>query len=211
MNGMILQTDPAWLPARVGKLTASRMADAMNFKKDGKPGADRIKLLHEIVAERATGSAWDHYVTPAMQWGLDNEPGARQRYETISGNIVMPGGLLDHPTIEWFAATPDGLIDDDGLLEIKCPTTTKYVAWRMNGVVPEEHRAQMIAQLACFRRRYVDFVAYDPRIKNEDHQLFVRRFEPPREEIKAVEDAARQFLGEVERAFEIAFILKEAA
>jgi hypothetical protein len=219
---VILQTDPGWVAARVGKLTASRMKDARDFVKDGKPtkadpvqkwrpGSNRIKLLHELVAERACGSAMDHYVTPAMQWGLDNEPEAVARFEEVSGEICLPGGLLDHPTIEWFAATPDRrLADGESLLEVKCPTTTKFVAWKAAGIVPEEHRDQMLAQLACFRRKRVIFAAFDPRITMRDHQLFVRVFEPTLEEIQECEHDAREFLREVDILFN-AFVTKEAA
>jgi putative phage-type endonuclease len=198
---VIAQDDPAWVPARVGKLTASRMADAMDRRKDGKPGAGRLRLLHELLAERLVGSATNHYVTPAMQWGLDNEAGAADAYEAASGNILLPAGLVDHPTIEWFAATPDRLLDHDGLVEIKCPTTQTYIAWKLAGAVPDEHKAQMCAQLVCTGRRYVDFVAFDPRVPAKQ-RLFVRRYEPKREELEAVEEAARGFLDELDRMFE---------
>lgn len=206
---MIPQTDPSWIPARVGKLTASRMADALDFRKDGKPGAARTKLLHDILAERLVGAAKDHFVTPAMQWGLDNEAAAADAYEAASGNILVPGGLFDHPTIEFFAATPDRLIDHDGLVEIKCPTTETFIKWRLNGVVPEEHRAQMLSQLACTGREYVHFVAYDPRVP-QPYQLFMRPFEPKKAEIEEVEEAAQKFLAELEAMFN-AFTMKEAA
>lgn len=206
---MIYQDDPQWVRARIGHLTASRMADALDFRKDKKPGADRVKLMHDLLAERLVDAAVDHYVTPAMQWGLDNEADARLRYEADSGNIVGRGGFVLHPTIAFFGATPDGLVDGDGLLEIKCPTTRTYVAWRAAGVVPDEYVPQMLAQLACTRRRYVDFVAYDPRIKTPALQVFVRRFEPDAAAIEAIEETARQFLDELDALFD-AFTQKAA-
>lgn len=217
---MIPQDDPRWLPARVGKLTASRMADAIAMIKDGaklkdgtqkmKPGASRIALLRELCAERLVGSAKDHFVTDAMQWGLDNEDAACDAYEAASGNILVRSGFYDHPTIENFGASPDREIDHDGLAETKCPTTTKFVEWRLAGVVPEEHQAQMLAQLACTRRKYVDFIAYDPRVPPKA-QLFVRRFEPSLEQIQEAEAQAKEFLAELEAMVEEFLYGKKAA
>lgn len=204
---MIPQDDPRWVPARVGKLTASRMADAIAMVKDGgklkdgtqkyKPAASRQTLLFDLAAERVTMTAKTHFVTDAMQHGIDHEPFAAERYEALSGNIVRLSGLYDHPTIEWFAASPDREVDHDGLVEIKCPTTTTFMRWTLAGVVPEEHVPQMLAQLACTRRKWCDFVAYDPRVPAE-RQLFVRRFEPAQEQIEEIEHKAREFLAELD-------------
>lgn len=207
---MIFQDDPAWLNARVGFLTASRMADAMDFKRDGSPSAARIKLMHEILAERLVGDAVSHYVTPAMQHGIDSEPLARERYEALSGNIVQRAGFVTHKTIHFFGATPDGFIDDDGLIEIKCPITSNFIAWKAAGVVPDQHKPQMLAQLACTGRRYVHFIAFDPRLKRHEHQMFTAVFEPTREEISYVEDLAQRFLEETSAMFD-KFTQAEAA
>lgn len=199
---MIPQTDPAWVRARIGYLTASRMVDALDFRKDGKPSAARVKLMHDLVAERLCDAATDHYVTPAMQWGLDHEAEACERYEAISGNILLPAGFIEHHAIQMLGCTPDRLLDNDGLVEVKCPTTQKFIMWRAAGVVPEEHIPQMLIQLACTRRRYVDFVAFDPRIKDHRLQLFCRRFEPSAEQIAEIEAKALAFLAEVDAMFD---------
>ena len=192
----------AWLSARAGKLTASRMADALDFRKDGKPGAARIKLMHEILAERLTTDSVRHYVTDAMQWGMEKEAEAKAAYEAETGEFVSQAGFYDHPRIDNFGGTPDGLLDGGGLIETKCPTTTTFVAWKMACVIPEEHKPQMLAQLAVTGRRWCEFVAFDPRIKNPAHRLFIRRFSPPPEEIAGIERAAEAFLAEVETAWE---------
>jgi hypothetical protein len=209
---MIPQSSDQWLPARVGKLTASRMADAMDFVKDGpkakdgsqrmKSGAKRIALLHDLLAERLVGAAKDHYVTAAMQWGLDYEAEAALAYEGHLGNICQPGGFADHSLIENFGATPDRFVGSDGIVEIKCPTTATYLKWKIAGVVPEEHIPQMTAQLACTRRAWCDFVAYDPRL-GPAHRLFVRRFQPSAEWIVNVEAHAQDFLNELDMMFHI--------
>lgn len=191
---------PEWHAARRGCLTASRMKDVLAVLKNGKPSEARDRYLMEVVAERMTGSAINHFVTDAMQWGLDNEAPAIEAYEAESGLICRPSGFYLHDSIEFFGASPDGEMGRDGLIEVKCPSTQKYAAWLRDGIVPEEHRPQMLAQLAVTRRKWVDFVAYDPRVI-AGPQLFIRRFEPSAEDIGAVEDAARKFLAEVEACF----------
>jgi predicted phage-related endonuclease len=196
------QGSVGWLKEKCGCLSASKMAYAMDFLKNGKEGAARKKLKAELVAERMTDISVGHFVTPAMEFGLLQEPYAKERYEEVTGNFITPCGFALHSTIPFFGASPDGLIGEEGLIEVKCPETTTYVAWRMDGVVPEQHHPQLLAQLAVTGRKWTDFFAFDPRVKGEAHQHFLRRYEPKEEEISAVEEAARQFLAEVEELFD---------
>lgn len=190
------------LQARVGKLTASRMVDVLDFRKDGQPGADRKKYLMEIVAERLTDVFVPHYVTPAMQWGIDNELLATIAYIAETGVDLLPGHYVDHPAIDAFGATPDALhADPHGLVEFKCPTTTVFVEWMLAGVVPEQHKPQMTAQLLCTGRRWCDFCAFDPRMP-EGKRLLIRRFEPTPDERVFIEGHAIRFLAEVDALFE---------
>lgn len=198
----------AWLSARAGKLTASRMADAMAYLKDGKtPSAKRVDLLHELLAERLTGDSVPHFVTDAMQHGLDCEDEAVDLFvERFPQYDVRPSRFYEHPDLARFGgnfgATPDREIGHDGLMEVKCPTTPKFVRWVTAGVVPEEHKPQLIAQLACSGRQWCGFVAYDPRVKLEHQRLFMRKFVPTPEEIAAVETAAVAFLDELDAMFD---------
>lgn len=197
------QRTPGWVKARQGLLTASRMAEAMNFLKGGKEAADRRQLKVDILAERLTGYSIDHYVTPAMQWGMDHEDEARFVYQCDKGVAVQQCGLVLHPSIEFFGASPDGLLPDGlGLVEIKCPTSRTHIEWLLAGVVPEKHQPQMLAQLACTQRQYCDFITYDPRFPSPKDRM-IRRFSPTPEDIKAVEEAARQFLKEIDEMFDI--------
>lgn len=191
----------AWLASRCGKLTASRMADAMDVTKAGKSSAARTKLLHELLAERLTGDAVPHHVNDFMRWGLEQEPYAKEAFEVATGSLLIPCGFVDHPEIADFGATPDSLLDRDALVEFKCPQTTTHIAWKLAGVVPEQHRPQILAQLACTGRTRAAFVSFDPRVPAKA-QLFVREWTPERSEIEAVEEAARQFLREVESMWE---------
>jgi len=192
----------AWLSQRCGKLTASRMADAMDLTAKGLDSAKRKALKVEMLAERLTGDTVPHFVNSFMQWGLEQEPAAKAAYELASGQMILPCGFYDHPAIADFGATPDGLIPH-GVIEFKCPQTTTHIGWILAGGVPEQHRAQILAQLACTGRTKAVFVSFDPRIKDERKRLFIAEWAPAKEEIQAVEEAARKFLAEVEQMFQM--------
>jgi len=205
------------LAERCGKLTASRMCDAMAFTagrtlKDGtvrerRPKAERNDYMMAVVSERLTGILIPHYRTPAMLHGEEYEPLAKIAYMAATGRDVIDGTFLDHQTIDGFGATPDGHVLDQnevrgmrGHIECKCPTTTTFIEWLTAGVVPEEHKPQMCAQMLVTGCRWCDFVAFDPRMP-KDRQLFIRRYRPTAEELNEVEAAAVQFLAEVEELF----------
>jgi hypothetical protein len=173
------------------------MAD---YTKAGKSGAARRKYMIELVGERMCDYAVERFVSGPMQRGLDLEPAARDAYEAHTGRLAAPASWVIHPSIEWAGATPDGFLDDDGLIEIKVPQVSTYVEWLAGGVIPEQHVGQMTMQLACTARRYVDFVAYCPELK--DRGLFIRRFSPDAEAIANCEATVRAFLKEVDALFE---------
>lgn len=192
----------AWLAERCGKLTASRMKDAVSFKKDGKPMQCRSDYQRDLLAERLTGYSARHFVSAAMEWGLATEEHAKDAYMAKTGQVIRRSGFYDHPQIDMCGATPDGEVGRDGLLEVKCPTTGVFVDWYLAGVVPEEHKPQMLLQCACTGKKWVDFVAFDPRVKDKAKQLLLRRFTPTEEEITKIEEQAQQFLDEVQALWE---------
>lgn len=204
------QGSGAWLNARVGCLTASRMAEAIAMKKQSaadikagraaEPQKCRQDLMFELLAERLTGNAVPHFVSDAMAWGSDHEPAAKMAYEGVTGNLVVDAPFVPHPTIEFCGASPDGYVDD-GLIEIKCPTTAKHLLYLRNKTVPEDYRPQMLLQMACTRRRWCDFVSYDCRLPKAQ-QLLVVTYTPTEDEIESIENAARQFLAELDNLFE---------
>ena len=194
------QGSGAWLSARTGCLTASRMVDAMAVLKSGKPSESRNKLMIELLAERMTGDAAPHFVNDAMRHGIEFEPVAKAAYEAASGNLLDACGFVLHPEIEHFGASPDALLDNDQVVEFKCPTSTTHIGWMLAGAVPDQHKPQILAQLACTGRRSAVFVSFDPRMPLA-RQLFVREWTPTHAEIAAVEDAARSFLAELDQLF----------
>lgn len=202
MRGGVPQDTPEWVRERIGKLTASRMKDVLAVSKTtGRPLKARQDYAFELVAERMCDSAMDHYVTAAMERGILEESGAAAMYAEVSGNEITRGMFVPHPRIEDFGASPDYVIAGGGLVEIKNPNTTKYLTWRRDGVVPEEHQAQMLAQMACTRARFVDFVGFDSRIKHRPHRIYIRRFEPHWSLVERVEAEAIRFLREVDELF----------
>jgi hypothetical protein len=114
--------------------------------------------------------------------------------------LITDVGFIPHPTISDFGASPDGFVDD-GLIEIKCPTSTTHLQYMLNRVVPEQYKPQMLTQCACTGRKWVDFVSYDPRMP-EPQQLFIIRYEPTAEELAGIEEEARIFLDEIDAMFD---------
>jgi hypothetical protein len=172
-------------------------------KEAGKPKedkAERKNLKIEILCERMTGDIVDKFVNNAMSWGIEKEPEAKAAYEAKTGRLITDVGFIDHPRIEFCGASPDGFVED-GLIEIKCPTTATHVSWILDGGIPEEHKAQMTLQAAVTGRGWVDFVSYDPRMP-EPQQLLIRRFYPTPAEIAEIESEAEKFLAEVDALFD---------
>lgn len=196
----------AWFSARTGKLTGSRMRAAMAYLKAKKDGqredkAERKNLKIEILSERLTGEIVQKYRNGAMEWGIEHEPLAKAEYEIRTGRKVLDVGFIDHPTIENLGASPDGFVED-GLIEVKCPTTATHLEYILDGGIPAEYVPQMTLQLLCAGREWCDFVSFDPRVP--DHlQLFVRRFYPTEAQKEEIENEARQFLAEIDGLFEI--------
>jgi putative phage-type endonuclease len=185
---------------RAGKVTASKVADVLSKVKSGE-SAGRKNYRMDLVAERLTGKPADSFTNSAMQWGTDQEPFARIAYETYRGLFVEQIPFMDHPTIEWFGCSPDGLIGEDGLLEIKCPNTTTHIEYIQDGKPPSRYIPQMMAQMACTGRKWCDFVSFDPRMP-EELQLFVVRLNRDDSYIQEMESEVKQFLNEVEQALE---------
>jgi predicted phage-related endonuclease len=156
--------------------------------------------MFDLLAERLTGFARDHFVTPAMQWGIDNEAPACDLYEARTGTILQPAGFFLHETIEHFGASPDRMIGKDGLLECKCPTTKVHLQYVINGKVPAEYQPQMLAEMTCSGRKWAEFISYDPRIPGPK-QLFIVRFEPTDQQLSECEEMACEFLAELESMF----------
>lgn len=196
-----VQGSDEWLAARSGVLTASRVHDALAMLKSGKPSDSVRKTVVEIVTERLTGVPTPVFVNAAMKWGTETEPKAREAYASATGQDVVLAGLAYHDRIAGFGASPDGLVGDDGLIEIKCPASTSHVETLLAREIPEKHQTQMLAQLAVTGRQWCDFVSFDPRLP-ERYRLFVKRYAPSQDDVLALEKQVRNFLLSVEQMME---------
>lgn len=194
---MIIQGTPEWLALRIGKLTASRMADVLAAKTT----AARRNYIAQLVAERLTGTVGESFSNAAMLWGTEHEPLARAEYEILTDCSVDQVAFVDHPAIEWCGASPDGMVLDDGLVEIKAPNTATHIDYLLGQKPPAKYVPQMALQLACTGRQWCDFVSYDPRLP-EEHRLFVVRYTPEPAYLETIDKEARAFLAEVAETIE---------
>jgi len=195
METEIIQGSTEWFYQRLGKVTASRVADVIAKTKTGY-STSRDNYMAQLVVERLTFTKTESYTNAAMQWGTDTEPFARAAYEATQGVMVEEVGFVRHPTIEWAGASPDGLVGDDGLVEIKCPNTLTMIETLLSQKVPGKYFAQMQFQMACTGRKWTDYVVFDPRMP-EKAQLFVKRVDRDDTYIAEIEAEIVKFLAEV--------------
>lgn len=190
------QRTDEWHNARLGKVTASRVADIIAKTKTGY-SASRAKYMGELLCERLTGSRGDSYQNAAMVWGVNTEPQARAAYEAALGNLVEEVGFIPHPTIQMAGASPDGLVGEDGLVEIKCPTTITHIETLLSMNTPSQYVTQMQWQMACTGRKWCDFMSYDPRLP-EDMQMYLHRITRDDKMIAELEGEVVKFIEELE-------------
>jgi putative phage-type endonuclease len=189
------QRSEDWFAARLGKVTASKVADVMAKTKTGY-AASRETYITQLVLERITKTKAEGFTSQAMQWGIDQEPFARAALELHQGYLVQETGFVPHPTIEMAGASPDGLINEDGICEIKCPESKGMVETLLTQKVPQKYYAQMQFQLACTGRQWADYCVFDPRMP-EKAQLFVARIDRDNRYIAEIEAEIVKFLAEV--------------
>lgn len=185
-----------WFQAKCGSLGGSRIWNATKRRKDGEYSAERQKLMIAMLAERLTGRYTETYVSRAMQWGNDTEATAIAAYEMELGVEIKPIGWVDHPTIQWAGATPDGGIGEDGLAQFKCPETSTHVETLLTKEVDPMYYAQCQWELAVTGRDYNDFTSFDPRLPLK-HQLCILRCMRDDKYIAELESEARKFLDEL--------------
>lgn len=193
---MIPHGTPEWFAARVGKVTASRIADVTARTKTGY-GASRANYMAELVVERLTGVPHEGYTNAAMQWGTDHEPEALSNYVYLYNHVVTPGGFVPHPTIEMSGGSPDALVAPDGLVEIKCPLTATHIETLLGGTIPAKYVSQMQWQMACTGRQWCDFVSFDPRLPPH-LSLFDKRLKRDDASIAEIEKEVKTFLAELD-------------
>jgi len=193
---MIEQGTDEWFAARIGKVTASRVADVIAKTKTGY-SSSRDNYMAQLICERLTNQKGESFTNAAMQWGTETEPLARLSYEVSQNVLVDEVGFVPHPRILMAGASPDGLVGDNGLLEIKCPNTATHIDTLLSETVPGKYNTQMQFQMACTDREWCDFVSFDNRLPTE-LQLFVKRVPRDNVFIRLIEGEIVQFIAELD-------------
>ena len=203
------QKSSEWFAARLGKATGSRIAEIVAKTKSG-DSASRGNYMAQLVIERLTNKQEESYSNDFMDWGNLQEPFARAAYEAATNVLVDGVAWITHPRIEMSGASPDGLVGDDGLVEIKCPKTATHIETLLSKTVPGKYNIQMQWQMACTDRSWCDFVSFDPRMP-DGLQMFLKRVHRDDALIKTLENEVIKFLKEVDAKLEqLTNQLKEA-
>lgn len=190
------QRTEEWFAARIGKVTASRVADVIAKTKSGY-SASRDNYMAQLICERLTGQQGESFTNAAMTWGTETEPLARSAFEAHADVMVEEVGFVPHPRIRDSGASPDGLVGLFGMLEIKCPNTATHIDTLLTQTVPGKYITQMQWQMACCERQWCEFVSFDPRLP-QDLQLFVKRVEFNQTYVAMLEEEVISFLEELE-------------
>lgn len=192
----VAQGSDDWHKHRCGSLGASQVHDVLAKTKSGYTAA-RANTKARMVAERLTGLTQETFKSSAMQWGNDTEPQARSAYEFITGKRVQVVGMFKLANLAGSHASPDGLVDNDGLIEIKCPNTATHIETLKTEKIDPKYITQMQWQMALTDREWCDFVSYDPRMP-EDLSLFIKRVPRDPQAIADLMKQVEEFLGEVD-------------
>jgi len=185
----IEQGTPEWLQARKGVVTGSRFKDVVTPSK-GELSKSSEKYMYELVAERM-GATIDFYQNEHMQRGNDLEPMARATYEFVKDCKVDEVGfcLSDSKLV---GVSPDGLIGEDGGLEIKCPKETTHISYLVKGELPSIYKPQVQGSMWITGRKWWDFMSYHP-----DLPPLIIRIPRDEEYISKMEDGITRFSKEM--------------
>ncbi|CAB4127070.1 phage_rel_nuc, putative phage-type endonuclease [uncultured Caudovirales phage] len=193
----IEQGSDEWKLARLGHVTASNMADVMSKGKGSAEAIGRYKYKVRLVAERLTQTAAESFSNAAMEWGVEQEQFACIEYEAATNQFVDKTGFWLHPNIPYLGVSPDRLVGDKGLIEVKCPNTTTHLGYLFEGKIPTDYYKQIQCQLWVTDREWCDFVSYDPRLPKRN-QLLIVRTERDESLIAEMKAETLKFLDEVE-------------
>lgn len=190
----IEQGTQEWLEMRLGKLTASRFKDVISKGRGTAPSKTRESYMMQLIAEKLTGEPQDSFSSKAMEWGNECEPRARAAYELLNDTDVIECAFIEYSDL--IGVSPDGLVGEKGLLEIKCPNTVTQINRVLKGEFPKEYLAQVQGQIWASEREWCDFVSFDPRINGET-DYFQIRVERDDEYIKMLDTACHRFIDDM--------------
>ncbi len=208
------QGDDLWCAARVGRITGSNI-DALlaapttrqSTRKGvvcpaGTEALEKTEYRQKLVVERIYGRAVNNVTTQYMKDGSDREPFARMIYEAEIQMPVELVGFALHPEWDWFGCSPDGLVGEDGGIELKCPAEMTHDAYAANlDLLVDEYKGQVLGNLICFpEREWWDLVSFQPYAPDAIKLLKAPRFHRSdwAETISRIEDEAQQMNAQVE-------------
>jgi putative phage-type endonuclease len=194
------QRSEEWFASRLGKVSASRIAEVIAKTKTGY-STSRQNLAVELALERLTGTRQEKFNNTAMDWGTEMEALARSAYEAHTGDIVQEVGFVDHPRIRMSGCSPDGLVGSEGLVEIKCPLSATHLKNIDRGAADPAYIPQMMWQMAVTGRAWCDFVSFDPRFP-EKHRLVIYRVDAAPKEIENLEKEVLALQSEIDKIME---------
>jgi len=198
MTENLIQRSPEWVAARLGSLGASAVHEVVARTKTGF-AASRANRMAALILERLTGQPQAEYRSFAMDAGIEMEPEARAYYAFTKDTDVKEVGLIKHPTIQWTHASPDGLVGEDGGLEIKCPQPGEHLRTLLERTIPDKYMIQMQWGMACSGRQWWDYCSYNRHFP-EHLRSFIQRVPRDDRRIKELEAAVIAFLGELDQA-----------
>lgn len=188
------QGSPEWYEERLGKVTGSRFADVMAWKRGRNKSGGHNTYMLELASELLTGRPHSEFSAKATDWGHKHEDDARTWYVIETGNEVQRAPFVNHPVHAGVGCSPDSFVGDDGILEIKCPfNSTVHLSTLLSGRVPEEHEAQVHGNMWVTGRQWCDFISYDPRMKDSSLAFFMVRVERDDQYMAEIEEAVVRF------------------
>lgn len=193
------QGSRAWVEARLGKVTSSRLADVLRGGRSGGLSKAAETYMLQLISEILTGEPADDIRSKPIMWGNQHEDGARASYQFDRDCNVTQTGFVPHPEIEGFGGSPDSLVGNDGILEIKCPfNSTVHLTTLLTQQVPEEYEPQVQGNLCATGRQWCDFVSYDPRMP-AGADIVVIRVDRDEVFIEEIEDRVKRFIDHLNR------------
>jgi len=185
------QGSDEWLAIRLGKVTASKMSDVLSKGRGTAQSKTAETYMMELLAERLTGESKPFFENDAMRWGTETEPQAGFMYTLKTGNKIEHVAFIERD--EFTGVSPDGLIGDDGMIEIKCPTTITQIKRALTDDYSKDYYAQIQMQLWVAERQWCDFLSFDPRL-DCDAGYLLQRVERDEEFIKVMEEKTTAFI-----------------
>ena len=195
------QGSPEWFLARLGKVTASRFGDVMTKGRGSATSKTSESYMMELLGERLTGE-FKQIVNAAVSWGSDNEDRARQLYQWRTTNHVQEVGLATMDTNPMVGASTDGMVEDDGVLEIKCPfNSANHLQTIAERQVPKAYEWQVQGQMWVLNKEWCDFVSFDPRMP-ETHRMVIIRVARDEEKIESLAERVGIFCERLQEMLE---------